>query len=238
MTFVSGPEAAPKTKSADRPLDSPFDPRRPIPLAPPASRGAGQAQRLRRSRILATIRDLLVADGFDGVTVRRIAEASGVAVQTIYNLVGPRDQAIVEAICEYTRLVGYSSMPDPADPEAVQAIIDRWSQSIDAAPEFCRQVCLISLTPSRDIFYSFRDRQRKAMRGFLVMQKKAGVVRPGANTLDLAEQLILLASALCMEWADGRLTLDQLRARLAAGFGNLMASALEVYAASSPVRRA
>jgi len=222
---MHGPETASK-RANDPPCGPAYDPRLPIAHAAAAARGTGQAQRLRRSRILATIRDLLVAEGFDGVTMRRIAEASGVAVQTIYNLVGPRDQAIVEAICEYTRLVGYSSMPDPADPEAVQAIIDRWSQSIDAAPEFCRQVCLISMTPSRGIFYSFRDRQRQAMRGFLVLQKKAGVVRAGANVLELAEHLILVASALCIEWADDRLTLDQLRRRLASAFAGLMTGAI------------
>ncbi len=41
--------------------------------------------------ILAAIRRLLIDEGYDGITVRRIAEASGHAVQTICNLVGPRD---------------------------------------------------------------------------------------------------------------------------------------------------
>ena len=221
--MASSPDPAERA----RPL---YDPARPIPpalgVAARLPTGSGLAQRERRARILATIRDTLVAEGFDGVTMRGIAEASGVAVQTIYNLVGPRDQAIVEAICEYTRLVGYSSLPDPADPDAVQQLIERWSSSVEAAPEFCRQVCLISLTPSRAIFHAFRDRQQKALRGFLAMQKKAGVLRASANLVELAEQLILIASALCVEWADGRLTLDQLRRRLASGFASLMAGAL------------
>lgn len=207
-----------------------FEPGCPVPpgfdRAANVSSASGQAQRERRSRILATIRNLLVERGFEGLTVRGIAEGSGFAVQTIYNLVGPRDHAIVEAICEYTRLINYSSLSDPEDPYAVVKIMDRGAQSIEASPEFCRQVCMIAFTPSRDIYYKYRDRQFRAMRGFLAMQKKAGILRASVNISDLAEQLMLLASALCMDWADDRLPLDQLRRRLIAGYTNLMAGAV------------
>lgn len=204
----------------------PYDPARPIPLfqglgrsSPPPPR---RNQRLRRAQILATIRRLLTEDGLDGVTVRGIAQASGHAVQTIYNLVGPRDQAIVEAISEYTRYVGHTALPDPGDPEAVVEIIGRWLQSIEAEPEFCRQVCLIFFTPSRGIFYHFRDKQRKAMQGLLVKQQKCGVLRADANLGELAEQLVTFATASCVEWSDRPFPLAQLHQRIRSGFGNLL----------------
>ena len=179
-------------------------------------------QRLRRAQILATIRRLLTEDGLDGVTVRGIAQASGHAVQTIYNLVGPRDQAIVEAISEYTRYVGHTALPDPGDPNAVVDIIGRWLQSIESAPEFCRQVCLIFFSPSRGIFYHFRDKQLKAMQGLLARQQKCGILRADANLGDLAEQLVTFASASCVEWSDRPFPLDQLHRRICSGFGNLL----------------
>lgn len=203
-----------------------------LPIKPFTGRLQGQAaasrqnQRHRRSMILATIRRLLEEDGYDGVTVRRVAEQSGHAVQTIYNLVGPRDQAIVEAIGEYTRYVGRSAMPDPEDPDAVVEIIDRWVQSIQSAPEFCRQVSLIFFTPSRHIFYSFRDRELKGMQGLLARQQKCGILRPEANVRDLAEQLVLFASALCVEWSDRPFPVDQLHRRLCSGYANLLAGAI------------
>jgi AcrR family transcriptional regulator len=183
-------------------------------------------QRLRRAHILATIRQLLTEGGFENVTMRKIADVSGHAVQTIYNLVGPRDQAIVEAIGEYTRFVGRTAAPRPEDPNALAEIIDRWLQSIAATPEFCRQVSLISFTDSREIFYAFRDRQLKGMHGLLLHQQKCGVLRPDANTRDLAELLVMLSSALCTEWADRPCPLDQLHRRLYAGFANLLAGAI------------
>ena len=203
-----------------------------LPIQPFTGRLQGRAvtsrhnQRQRRSMILATIRRLLAEQGYEGVTVRRVAEQSGHAVQTIYNLVGPRDQAIVEAIGEYTRYVGRSAMPDPEDPNAVVEIIDRWVRSVQCAPEFCRQVSLIFFTPSRHIFYSFRDRELKGMQGLLARQQKCGILRADANTRDLAEQLVLFASALCVEWSDRPFPLDQLHRRLCSGYANLLAGAI------------
>ena len=179
-------------------------------------------QRLRRAQILATIRRVLTEGGLDGVTVRGIAQASGHAVQTIYNLVGPRDQAIVEAISEYTRYVGHTALPDPGDPNAVVEIIGCWLQSIECAPEFCRQVCLIFFTPSRGIFYHFRDQQLKAMQSLLAKQQKCGIIRADANLGDLAEQLVTFASASCVEWSDRPFPLEQLHRRISSGFANVL----------------
>ncbi len=207
-----------------------FDPCRPILGLPgkPSKVAATcrQNQRIRRSQILATIRSLLTEHGFQGVTVRRIAESSGHAVQTIYNLVGPRDEAIVEAISEYTRYVGRTATPQPEDPYAVVEVIERWLQSIAAAPEFCRQVSLIFFTEQRSIFYRFRDRELKSMHSLLSRQQKCGVVKADANIQDLAEQLVLLASGLCLEWSDRPFPLEQMRRRLCSGYANLLAGAI------------
>lgn len=207
-----------------------YDPASPIMFTRRGSFAAAamprRNQRLRRAHILATIRQLLTEGGFESVTMRRIADVSGHAVQTIYNLVGPRDHAIVEAIGEYTRFVGRTARPDPQNPEALTAIIDRWLQSIAANPEFCRQVSLISFTPSRHVFYAFRDRQRKGMENLLVHQQQCGVLRADANVRDLAELLVLLSSALCVEWSDGNCSFELLHRRLYSGFAELLGGAL------------
>jgi AcrR family transcriptional regulator len=183
-------------------------------------------QRLRRAHILATIRQLLSEGGAENVTMRKIADISGHAVQTIYNLVGPRDHAIVEAIGEYTRFVGRTAKPDPEDPNAVAEIIERWYQSIVANPEFCRQVSLLALTDARAIFYAFRDRQLKGMHNLLSHQQKLGVIRSEIDTRELAEMLVLLASAFCVEWADRPCPLEKLQRRLYSGSCDLLAGAL------------
>lgn len=206
-----------------------YDPSTPIMLS---RRGCAEVaaisrrnQRLRRAHILATVRQLLTEGGYENVTMRKVADVSGHAVQTIYNLVGPRDHAIVEAVEEYTRFVGRTANVNREDPNAVVEIIACWLQSIAANPQFCRQVSLIALTESRHIFYTFRDRQLKSMQNLLQHQQRCGVLRADTDTRELGELLVLLASALCIEWSDQDCSFETLRRRLYSGCGKLLANA-------------
>jgi hypothetical protein len=158
--------------------------------------------------------------------MRGIAQDSGYAVQTIYNLVGPREGAIVEAISEYTRHVGLMALPHPEDPHALLEVIDHWIKAVEAAPEFCRQVCLIYFTDSRGIFYHFRDQQLKALQLLLTRQRRRGLIRTNTDVGALAEQLIIHASALCVEWSDCPFPLEQLHRRLRSAFAGLLSSSV------------
>ena len=81
-------------------------------------------------------------------------------------------------------------------------------------------------TPARDVFYSFRDRELKGMQGLLSRQQKCGAIRPEASVRDLAEQLVLFASASCVDWSDRPYPVEQLRRRLYSGYANLLAGAI------------
>lgn len=203
-----------------------FDPTRPLIYAPhKPSRGAaasGYNQRQRRSVILATIRALLLEEGCEGVTVRRIAERSGHAVQTVYNLVGPRDGAITEAISEYCQHVGLMAMPDPDAPAAAVGRFDQELQSIAANPEYCRKVCQIFFSDARHIFYDFRDRQIRSLNTFLMRQKRSGIIRADVDCYDLAQQVMMFTSSLCVEWADRPFALERLQRRLQTGYSTLL----------------
>ncbi len=206
-----------------------FDPARPIPrLAGSLARAsaAGAEQRKRRATILAAIRQLLTEEGYEALGVRRIAECSGHAVQTIYNLVGPRDVAITEAISEYSQYVILSATPEPENPNAPFAMIDREVKSIELSPNFCRNVCRIYFTEARGIFYEFRARQIKILHQFLAQQQRSGIIRAEVNTSRLAEHLILLGGTMFMDWADRPCTFEVLQQRLYAGYANLMSDAM------------
>lgn len=188
----------------------------------PAAGGERRVQRARKSIILAAIRRLLTEHGADKVTVRRVAEASGYSVQTIYNLAGRRDEAITEAISEYSLFVGRTAMPNPEDPDALFAIIDRWCASIERRPEFGRQANLIFFTQSRNIYYEFRNRQFNGLRNLLMRQRSAGLLRAEVDTHDLAEQLTRLGCDLWLEWADRPFPLEILHRKLHAAFASIM----------------
>jgi len=206
-----------------------FDPAQ--PLHRPAgglvrAEAFGQNRRSRRSTILASIRSLLADEGHDAITVRRIAENSGHAVQTIYNLLGPRDLAITEAVTEYSQYVCLTAIPNPADPLAALAMIDREVKSIEAHPEFCRNVCKMYFSDSRAIFYDFRNRQTKMLHNFLLQQQKSGIIHAKADTRYMAENFMLFMGAIFVEWTDFSSPIEQLRQRLHSVYLNVMAEAI------------
>jgi len=192
-------------------------------------------QRARRAAILAAIRKLITTEGCDGVTVRRIAECSGHAVQTIYNLVGPRETAITEAIREYSAYVGMNFF-DPTNPEAAADIIDHQLLSIARNPEFCREVCMMYFTDARHIFYDFRDSQNRRLEVLLRRQQKLGVLRKNVDLRGTATQLMVYSGALMVEWADRAFPLEELRRRLYAGYANIFAGVIDV--GGEPLRAA
>lgn len=208
-----------------------LDPRLPVlPMAGTQSVGEKsiprQNQRQRRSLILAAIRQLLIEEGYKGVTVRRVAELSGYVVQTVYNLVGPRDYAIVEAIADYTSHIGRLAPVVLEDPAAVIKIIEWQGHSVMQMPEFTRQVCLIYFTEGRHIFYQYRERQVRNVQSILAKQKRMGVLRRDVNCRDLARELMYYSSIVFIEWADLSLPMNELVSRIRSGYTHLLAGSI------------
>ena len=57
-------------------------------------------QRKRRKRILATVLEILNAEGYDALTTRRLSQEAGVAPGTLFNLFGTKDRLILHALSE------------------------------------------------------------------------------------------------------------------------------------------
>ena len=68
------------------------------------TRGSFERQRARRAAILATARRVL-ADQREGFTLRRVADQSGLTVQTLRNSFGRREDLLVRAINEHTSAI-------------------------------------------------------------------------------------------------------------------------------------
>ena len=57
----------------------------------------------RRERILEAARGLIESRGYEGLTMRDLAGASGVTVPTVYNLIGSKEEVLFAAVEEQTR---------------------------------------------------------------------------------------------------------------------------------------
>jgi AcrR family transcriptional regulator len=234
ITVMSHVDASSAARSDAQHLAALYNPFLPVPLRRRARResAAREQQRQRRSHILAAVRRLLTEVGCEKVTVRDIADESGYAVQTIYNLVGPRDQAISEAISEYSIFVGRTAGQALTTPDALHAIVDRWLHAISVSPEFCRQTSLIYFSDSRSIYYRHRDTQVQGLYHLLKRQQMSGIIKRDVDVRLLAEQLGFFASGMWLEWADRPFALSQLYRKLCAGYASMLADKLTTEHAS------
>jgi hypothetical protein len=214
--------------TAPVPARTVYDPFAPIALetGKRTTAAARSRQRCRRSEIRAAIRRLLATEGCERVTVRDVAGISGFAVQTVYNLVGPRNDAISDAISEYSIFVGRTAYPRADDPTAIPSIANRWVDSIQLESAFARQSNLIFFTESRDIYYRFRDQQQLGLRNLLQRQQSCGVIRADIDTNSLAESIVMYSSAQWIDWADRSFPIETLRLKLCAGLFNLLSGKL------------
>lgn len=207
------------------PSEQLFDPFQPLPPGAGKSQqilgGSRHNQRARRALILAATRRVLAERGCEEVTVREIARTSGFALQTIYNLVGPRDRAIIDAISEYGLFIGRMAIKKDGGPSILQ-VIDMWIVATEACPELTRQCNLMLFTPSRHIYYHFRDIQIRGVAKLLRHQKENGRLFFRSSPRQLAEQLVFFAMAIWMDWADRPFPLPVLREKLASGLLKLL----------------
>lgn len=57
-------------------------------------------QQERQQRILAVVREQISAVGYEALNIRDLAAASGVALKTLYNLYGSKDELLLTAVAE------------------------------------------------------------------------------------------------------------------------------------------
>jgi AcrR family transcriptional regulator len=166
-------------------------------------------------------RQIIGEQGCEQVTVREIARKSGLALQTIYNLVGPRDRAILDAISEYSLFVGRMAARDERGPSILRNV-EMWIAAAEDCPDFARRGNLIVLSDSRNIYYRFRDIQIRGVAKLLRQQQGSGHAFYQTPPRQLAEQLVFYSMAWWMEWADRPFPLPLLREKLLAGLAKLL----------------
>ena len=70
------------------------------PLSSPRGSYSSPRQQERQARILESARRLIAEKGYDGLTMRDLASASGVSEKTLYNLYRGKDQLIMRAVAD------------------------------------------------------------------------------------------------------------------------------------------
>lgn len=188
------------------------------PLLPSDGEAAGapsyHRQRRRRAAILATTRQLLAA-GDEDFTLRRVAERSGVTVQTLRNSFGRRDELMVSAINDHTSAVWENLARLGVGPLLFLNLAEMYFQCASRTPDFLRAMVTsaVANTPALGL----AQRHGASIKtGHLRRMARQGLLRPGADAEALAAQITRLNTFTMYEWAAGGEALE-LRRELAVG---------------------
>jgi AcrR family transcriptional regulator len=175
-----------------------------------------QQMAARRERILEAARELIENRGYEGLTMRDLARASGVTVPTLYNLIGSKEAVFFAAIEEQTRhfVTGLERARG-----TLIGVIDATVSQLLRRPRYYRALLLVLLGADPD------DPARRHVGGTVAREiagalselSESGSLVPWIDRIALGERLHAHLDMTSIEWARGGLSAAALRA--AARFG-------------------
>lgn len=175
----------------------------------------------RQQRILAAARREISRQGYEGLTMRGLAAAAGVALKTLYNLYSSKDELLFAAVGDllqdlqaqaevagaeaglprslaYTRVLGDTIVREPGYADAM-------AQALFKSPAANRLVDIL-----------LRDNV-ELMRAALQTADQQGELQPGTDITATARRLVATQWGTVMLWQKGLLELEKVPAELLAG---------------------
>jgi AcrR family transcriptional regulator len=171
----------------------------------------------RRKRIQRAARKLVIECGYEGLTMRDLAEAARVSVPTLYNLFGSKDAILVAELEAVNAEIAANLAPLPATAtffERGAMAFDTGHHLIEQSPEFFRAVARMFLTSpeSSEMRQRVDDGFVALMRGNLAAAKAAGQLADWADPHTIACHGYVMYTATFLRWALREIDLDELRA--------------------------
>jgi AcrR family transcriptional regulator len=168
----------------------------------------------RRRRILAVARKQLAKHGYDGLTMRDLAQAARVSVPTLYNLFGGKDTILAAAMAESVERV--ASLAVPADVSFFgRAMIgfDAGMAMIADAPDFYRRLIPLFMTSpdAQPIRHRTEAGFHALMTANLAAARDARQLAPWAEPRVVAGHMWGQYMAAFLHWGTGGCDLDGFR---------------------------
>lgn len=184
-------------------------------------------QRRRRSRILSTFLEMLNDREAEEVNLAEIAAASGVAVQTIYNLVGNRSQLVGAAIEEWGNAVADHARREAelnGENPIMASLQIHWAAVVTERQFVMRTARLTTRTDDlRNLAWNFASR---SFLDDLNRIRDVGGIVPGFHLPTLARQMSYAANASINNWISHQYGLKDFHQDLLCGPGLMLAGVL------------
>jgi len=179
----------------------------------------------RRARIGKAARKLLAERGYEGLTMRDLANAARVAVPTLYNLFGSKDAILVAELEAHAR--DYAARFPRGNGSffsRAMAAFDAGMQLIEDSPELYRASMQMFMTSpeSRDMQHRLEDGYIAIMAGNLAAAKAAGQLADWADPPLVARHLFAQYMCTFIAWGIGELDLPTFRAAALSGLCHIL----------------
>jgi AcrR family transcriptional regulator len=170
----------------------------------------------RRERILEAARGLVAEKGYEGMTMRDLAERSGVSVPTLYNLCGTKDELLFQAVAREVdatidRLEGGGRT---AGRRRLLALLTVGHEEMSRRPQYYRAL-LYAATRSeaaRPPLMAVGSHLGVELHRALDEMVEVGELEEWVDTLALAERLGTICVLASFRWAAGMLRAEELLA--------------------------
>jgi AcrR family transcriptional regulator len=173
-------------------------------------RGLSERQIMRRATILSRAREIIEERGYDGVTMRDLADRSGVALKTLYDIYGSKDELLAKAIEERARLVfeGLDRSTGKTGFDRLMMIIERQWRGALEVPNLTRSVApILSAQPGA---FTIEDAYMKYHRRAIQEIAEAGDLAPWADVDFLVRLMLVDQGPITILWSRDEITSEQL----------------------------
>jgi AcrR family transcriptional regulator len=171
----------------------------------------------RRTRIMLEARALLAQEGFEGLSLRKLADRAGVTVPTVYNLVGGKEQILLELVLEMIAVIKkvLESIDEDEPLTRAEAIVLLAIAEIERAPDFHRAALLAIDAFDRDgaqtdwdsIEQQAAEMQEEAAKA----ARRKGLLEGRINANLIAAQIFRTYRSASRDWAFRRCDLVEFR---------------------------
>lgn len=194
------------------------------PIARNALRPVGAAnirkQAQKRAHILARARRTLAQRGAAAVTVRDLAQDCGVAVQTLYSLIGGREQILCAAVDELFDIqIAHARAHAASAGDFVLAYCDTVESYVTANEDYARAIVTLLRAHEHPITRITYARLRTAVAAHLQMLAGQNLLKPWVDGMALASTLCDAIATQLVGWVDGRIAREALHRGLLLAVG-------------------
>jgi AcrR family transcriptional regulator len=189
-----------------------------------------QRQRQREAEILRQARILVGQSGHSAFSIRKVADNCGLAPQTVYNLVGDREQLLEAAIGQHVSAMIAAARLLEGPPTFFLAFAEvLWGHALKN-PTYVKTVTRgqlgIRSIPARSVKAILTG----AFQSELAQLANSGALRKNVDIVFLAERMLSLLLTTAIGWVEAGRDTTALRQQLVAGLGLLLLGAMKASA--------